>query len=610
MCGLAGELAWQGAPNLQALARIADALAPRGPDGAGAWHEAGVALVHRRLKIIDLSARADQPLLDRELGLVIVFNGCIYNHRELRKELVAAGYRFHSSSDTEVILKAFHHWGAERFVKHLIGMFAFAIVELASGRVVLGRDRLGIKPLYIAELDGALRFASTLPALLAGGGGIDTTIDPVALHHYLSFHSVVPAPLTILRGVRKLAPATLLRIEPDGTRSERRYWSSSPSPEPCAPDPDWEAMTLEAMRIAVQRRMVADVPVGVLLSGGLDSSLIVALLAGEGQRDLATFSIGFGDAGGQRGNEFYYSDLVAAEFGTVHERIEVEPARLLPAIDAAIGAMSEPMVSHDCVAFHLLSEQVARHVKVVQSGQGADEIFAGYSWYPPLLSATDSGASAYIAEFVDRPHAECSAMVQPQLRLSGDPSRELVERNFAKPGADTPVDRALRIDGEIMLVDDPVKRLDNMTMAWGLEARTPFLDHELVALAAGCPAELKLAHNGKGILKRIARGLLPDAVIDRPKGYFPVPALSHLEGEVLALVREALTPERVKRRAVFEPAYVETLLAEPNAHHTTLEGNKLWQVALLELWLDKHVGSEQPLRESDAFGSASTAAAS
>jgi asparagine synthase (glutamine-hydrolysing) len=335
--------------------------------------------------------------------------------------------------------------------------------------------------------------------------------------------------------------------------------------------------------------MVADVPVGVLLSGGLDSSLIVALLAEGGQRGLETFSIGFDDAGGKHGDEFQYSDLVASEFGTTHERIEVDPGRLLPAIGAAIGAMSEPMISHDCVAFHLLSEDVSRRVKVVQSGQGADEIFAGYSWYPALADAPGSGADAYVAVFVDRSHAECNAMVDPRLQLEHDPSRELVERYFAAPGANTPLDRALRIDSEVMLIDDPVKRLDNMTMAWGLEARTPFLDHELVELAAGCPGELKLAEGGKGILKQISRGLLPAAVIDRPKGYFPVPALSHLEGEVLALVREALTPERVSRRAVFEPGYVEMLLSGPNEHQTTLEGNKLWQVGLLELWLQEHV---------------------
>jgi asparagine synthase (glutamine-hydrolysing) len=589
MCGLGGEVAFGRAPDLDALARIGDALAPRGPDGAGAWQGSNIALVHRRLKIIDLSPRGDQPLVDAELGLVIAFNGCIYNHHELRAELRAAGYAFRSTSDTEVILKAFHHWGAERFVDHLIGMFAFAIVETASGRVVLGRDRLGIKPLYIADVEGALRFASTLPALLSGGGAIDTEIDPVALHHYLSFHSVVPAPLTILRGVRKLAPATLLTVEPTGARSERRYWSSSAEPDPPARNADWEEMTLAALRTAVQRRMVADVPVGVLLSGGLDSSLIVALLAGEGQRGLATFSIGFADAGSRRGDEFRYSDIVAAEFGTAHERIEVESARLVPAIGAAIGAMSEPMISHDCVAFHLLSEEVSRHIKVVQSGQGADEVFAGYSWYPPLAGVRGSGANEYIAEFVDRSHAECNAMVHPRLRLPNDPSRELVERHFAAAGARSPLDRALRLDSEVMLVEDPVKRLDNMTMAWGLEARTPFLDHELVELAAGCPAELKLAHGGKGILKRISRGLLPDVVIDRPKGYFPVPALSHLDGDVLALVRDALTPARVERRAVFEPGYVETLLAAPNDHQTTLEGNKLWQVALLELWLRRHV---------------------
>jgi asparagine synthase (glutamine-hydrolysing) len=589
MCGLGGEVAWSRAPDLDALARMADVLAPRGPDGAGAWHESGVALVHRRLKIIDLSPRGDQPMLDPDLGLAIVFNGCIYNHRELRDELAAAGYAFRSSSDTEVILKAFHHWGAEGFADHLIGMFAFAIVEQASGRVVLGRDRLGIKPLYLAELDGAIRFASTLPALLAGGGAIDTDIDPIALHHYLSFHSVVPAPRTILRGVRKLAPATLMRIEPDGTCRERSYWSSTTDTERAGSAAEWEQLTLTALRTAVRRRMVADVPVGVLLSGGLDSSLIVALLADEGQAGLQTFSIGFADAGGKRGDEFAYSDLVASEFGTEHQRIEVDSARLLPSIDAAIAAMSEPMVSHDCVAFHLLSEEVSRHVKVVQSGQGADEVFAGYSWYPPLAEALGSGGEEYIGEFVDRSHAEASAMVDSRLRLATDPSRALVERSFATAGASTPLDRALRLDREVMLIDDPVKRVDNMTMAWGLEARTPFLDHELVELAAECPGELKLADGGKGILKRISRGLLPDAVIDRPKGYFPVPALSHLEGEVLALVNDALTGERVERRAVFDPDYVQMLLADPNEHLTTLEGNKLWQVALLELWLEQHV---------------------
>jgi asparagine synthase (glutamine-hydrolysing) len=589
MCGIGGEVALRRAPDLGAVRRIGDVLAPRGPDGSGEWHSANIALTHRRLKVIDLSAAGDQPLHDRELGLVIVFNGCIYNHEALRAELQADGYTFHSHSDTEVIVKAFHRW-RERCVEHLIGMFAFAIVETDSGRVVLCRDRLGIKPLYLAEVDGALRFASTLPALLAGGQ-IDTELDAVALHHYLSFHSVVPAPRTILRGVRKLAPATLLTIEPDGARSERRYWSARFTDEPAMDRGDWEDATLAALETAVQRRMVADVPVGVLLSGGLDSSLIVALLAAAGQRELATFSIGFDGANGVSGDEFEYSDLVAAEFGTAHTRIEVQAPHVVPAIDSAIGAMSEPMVSHDCVAFHLLSQEVSRHVKVVQSGQGADEVFAGYSWYQPLADAPGTGAAEYIAEFVDRSHEESSAAVVQRLRLEHDPSRELVEQSFAAPGASSPVDRALRLDSEVMLVDDPVKRVDNMTMDCGIEARTPFLDHELVELLARCPPELKLAEDGKGILKRVARALLPEKIVDRPKGYFPVPALSHLEGDVLTLVRDTLSPSAVAARGVFDRGYVETLLDAPNDHLTTLDGNKLWQVALLELWLDKHVGA-------------------
>src|SRR5205085_296545 len=261
----------------------------------------------RRLAIIDLSRRGDQPMVDPELGLTVVFNGCIYNHRQLRAELESAGYRFFSNSDTEVLLKGYHRW-RERFVDRLAGMFAFCVVERDSGRVVLGRDRLGIKPLYLAEMAGALRFASSLPALVAAGG-VDTTVDPVALHHYLTFHAVVPAPRTLLAGVRKLPPATLLVVEPDGRRHEREYWNPWTAPAPgCAPASpdataaDWREAIEAALRLAVRRRLVADVPVGVLLSGGLDSSLIVALLAEEGQSDLATFSIGFESSSDEEGD--------------------------------------------------------------------------------------------------------------------------------------------------------------------------------------------------------------------------------------------------------------------------------------------------------------------
>jgi asparagine synthase (glutamine-hydrolysing) len=589
MCGFAGELAHGRSADRDAVERMAETMQSRGPDGAGSWARGRVALGHRRLKIIDLSASGDQPMTDDELGLTIVFNGCIYNHRELRRELEADGYRFVSTSDTEVILKAYAAWGTD-CVGHFAGMFAFALYEHAAQRLVLARDRLGVKPLYLAEVGDAVRFASTLPALLAGGG-IDTEIDPVALHHYLSWHAVVPAPHTILKGVRKLSPATVMVIESDGRRASETYWRASFSRDDKfsgQTEDEWAQAVQDALRTAVQRRMVSDVPVGVLLSGGLDSSLIVALLAEGGQRGLATFSVGFDGVGDREGDEFQYSDLIAETFDTDHRRFHVPTARMLPALDGAIAAMSEPMVSHDAVAFYLLAQEVAKSYKVVQCGQGADEIFAGYSWYPPLQDAPGTGADAYQAAFFDRPHAEMASTLQDAYLLAEDPSRAFLEEHFGAPGADDPVDRALRLDTEIMLVDDPVKRVDNMTMAWGLEARTPFLDHELVQLAAACPPELKLAQGGKGVLKAAARSLVPDAVIDRPKGYFPVPALSTLEGDTLTLIRESMDAPAARARGLIRRDHLEALLAAPNEHLTTLEGSKLWQLALLELWLTRH----------------------
>jgi asparagine synthase (glutamine-hydrolysing) len=350
---------------------------------------------------------------------------------------------------------------------------------------------------------------------------------------------------------------------------------------------DWRREVLAALRRAVERRMVSDVPVGVLLSGGLDSTLIVALLAELGHRGIETFNIGFESVGGREGDEFGYAELAAREYGTEHHRIEVDSRRMLPALERAIGAMSEPMVSHDAAAFYLLAEEVHKHVKVVQSGQGADEVFAGYHWYATIDEASGEDATAYADAFFDRPHSEMERFVRPEFRLARDPSSAFVERHFAQPGAEEAVDKALRIDTEVMLVDDPVKRVDNMTMAWGLEARVPFLDHELVELAAACPPELKLGQEGKGVLKDAARGIVPDAIIDRPKGYFPVPALNHLEGPFLELVRDALHSPRARDRGLFEPEAVAMLLREPNEHMTPLDGNVLWQLGLLELWLER-----------------------
>lgn len=590
MCGVCGEIRLDGsAPDVGAVGAMTAAMARRGPDASGVYVKGNVALGHRRLKIIDLSERGSQPMIDPELGLALVFNGCIYNYRQLRTELEGKGYRFFSHADSEVILKAFHAWGTD-CVDHLIGMFAFAITDTDSGTLTLARDRLGIKPLYLAETPGRLRFASSPQALLRAGG-IDTSLDRVALHHYFSFHAVVPAPHTIYNGIRKLPPATIRTISPDGHSTERRYWEPVFAPHPDRAGWDeqrWQHELMESLRTSVRRRMVADVPVGVLLSGGIDSSLVVALLAEQGQRDLATFSIGFDSAAGESGDEYAYSDLVADTFGTDHHKIHIGTDRLLPAVPDTIAAMSEPMVSHDCVAFYLLSQEVSKSIKVVQSGQGADEILGGYSWYPPLQAvARDETTKAYRESFFDRDHADIAAILaEPYLPGDDyDPSWEFALAHQSAPGAHTAVDAALRLDTTIMLVDDPVKRVDTMTMAWGLEARVPFLDHEFVELAASCPPDLKLAHGGKGVLKQASRALLPSAIIDRTKGYFPVPGIRHLEGEVLDLVADTLRTQSAKDRALYRPTAVDRLFADPNGIRTRLDGNELWQVAMLEMWL-------------------------
>lgn len=589
MCGICGDLRFDGGEaSAEAIAAMMEFMVPRGPDGGGMLLRNGTGFGHRRLKIIDLSEKAAQPMTDGELGLSIAFNGCIYNYPELRAELERKGYRFFSSGDTEVILKAYHAWGA-RCVERFKGMFAFAIEERDSGRIVLARDRFGIKPLYLAETPGRVRFASSLPALLATGD-IDTSISRVGLAHYMSFHAVVPPPHTILSGIEKLPPATIRTYEPDGRFRDDIYWRLvfERSVEDIErPFEEWRDLVLESLRAAVSRRMVADVPVGVLLSGGVDSSVIVGLLAEMGQRDLNTFSIGFEEAHGEKGDEFVYSDLIAETYGTRHHKIFVPSSELLDALPETIAAQSEPMVSYDNVGFFLLSREVAKHIKVVQSGQGADEVFAGYHWYPPLTASNDPVAD-YAKVFFDRDRAKLESHLNPDYWAEGDAALDFVRDAMGLPGADAAVDKALRLDSTVMLVDDPVKRVDNMTMRHGLEARVPFLDHELVELAARIPAEHKLAHGGKGVLKEASRKVIPSEVIDRKKGYFPVPALKYIAGPYLDLVRETLTNGAARQRGIFQERYLETLFAEPTAHITPLRGSELWQVAVLEMWLQKH----------------------
>ena len=589
MCGISGELRLDGGdPDLALMGRMLQRLARRGPDHEGVWSNGPVLFGHRRLSVIDLSDRSNQPMVDPDLGLTLVFNGAIYNYRELRRELLAKGYRFFSDGDTEVILKAYAEWG-ERCVEHLIGMFAFALWDPNERSLFLARDRLGIKPLYYSRTPRAFRFASNSQALLAAPD-VDTALDPVALHHQLTLHAVIPAPRTILQGIHKLAPATTLTIDASGHERNRVYWTLR-AMRPATPrdEAEWIEAVHAALRLAVRRRLdIADVPVGVLLSGGLDSSLLVALLAETGVRDLRTFSVGFEDQPEEKGSEFEYSDQVVARYQTRHHKYLIPNDQVLLRLPEAVTCMAEPMVGQDAVAFFLLAEQVSQAVKVVQSGQGADEVFGGYFWYPRMAAATGSDLERFRRHYFDRDHEEFLATVASAWQ-GPDYTAELIAERLAEPDAEEYLDQVLRLDVTTLIVDDPVKRVDNMTMAWGLEARVPFLDHELVELAMQLPPALKIGGDGKYVLKKIARGLLPDAVIDRPKGYFPVPALKFVRGPFLEFMRDIVDSRACRERGLFQRAYLDQLLAEPEAHLTRLLGSKLWHAALLEFWLQLNV---------------------
>ena len=589
MCGICGEFRFDGArPERQTIRTMTARLERRGPDAEGYYADGPVALGHRRLSVIDLSERSSQPMVDATLGLVLVFNGTIYNYPELREQLRARGYRFFSGGDTEVILKAYAEWG-EDCPRHLHGMFAFAIWDSKRRHLFLARDRFGIKPLYYTKTAYGMRFASTSQALLAAGG-VDTGIDPVALHHHLTLHAVVPAPRTVLRGLRKLAPAYSMTCLEDGRLEHRRYWRLETRPRtPALCEWEWiDAVHAALIRAVERRRTIADVPVGVLLSGGLDSSLLVALLAEAGGGELFTFSVGFEDELEERGHEFEYSDRVAQLYGTQHRRYSIPNREVVARLPEAVDAMAEPMVGQDAVAFYLLGERVSREVKVVQSGQGADEVFGGYFWYPQMQAATGSDIERFAPRYFDRSHRELCDTVTLEYREQ-DYTTPRVACGLAATGADDFLNRVLAYDVTTLVVDDPVKRVDNMTMAWGLEARVPYLDHELVELVIAIPPEIKLKSGGKHLLKVIARDLLPDSVIDRPKGYFPVPALKYIRGEVLAFVAEVLNSQACRERGLFRRGCVERLLAGPERHHTPIQGNKLWHLALLEYWLQRNV---------------------
>ena len=603
MCGICGELYWNGQQaSEERLNPMLNAMQQRGPDDEGIWLNGQIGLGHRRLAIIDLSSAGHQPMIDGSLSLV--FNGCIYNYESLKIELEALGQTFISHSDTEVILKAYRQWGME-CVSRFEGMFAIAIWDDEQQQLMLARDRIGIKPLYYAPIEGGVRFASNTQALLETDG-IDTDIDPIGLHHQLTLHAVIPAPHTILKGIKKLEPGHWLIVNPDGQMYKKCFWHLQAKRPNAINDlhapqteGEWIEQIHQSLKEAVHKRLTAsDVPVGVLLSGGLDSSLVVALLAEAGVENIKTFSIGFEDVPEEKGNEFEFSDLVVERYKTEHKKYLISNDDVLPRLHEAVEAMSEPMVGQDAVAFYLLSEQVSQDVKVVMSGQGADEVFGGYFWYAKMAEAAKNidlknpkqAVSAFAPFYFDRSHQEWLDVIQPRYHIH-DVTSDYVGDRLTEEGADTFLDQVLRFDVTTLIVDDPVKRVDNMTMAWGLEARVPFLDHKLIELAMAAPDELKLKNNGKHILKEIGRGIVPDEIIDRPKVAFPMPALKYVRGDFFNYMKALLTSPQAKARGIFNPEKIESLLANPEASDafTAIQGSKLWHAALLEFWLQKHV---------------------
>ncbi len=602
MCGIAGEINFKHKASPKNVNAMLSKLTNRGPDNHGILLHDNICLGHQRLKIIDLSNHAKQPMVDSHLNLSIIFNGCIYNYQAIKRELMEQGYNFFSTSDTEVILKSYHYWG-ESCLEKFNGMFAFAILNGESGDLFIARDRIGIKPLYYTQTEQQFLFASTLPALLQVES-IDKSLDPFALNQYISFRAVV-GNHSILKNIKKLPAGHWMKITSNGDIIQKNYWQINPDPQPFDSEHNeeyWLEKLTRTFTNSVKKRLVADVPVGVLLSGGLDSSMVVGLLSELGQKNLHTFSIGFDNVANESGNEFQYSDIIAKHYNTEHTKIFAQHDTLIEHLEPCIEAMSEPMVSHDVIGFYLLSKEVSQHVKVVQSGQGADEVFAGYHWYPPMLDIdinhssllsskenqkriTESAARTYANSYFSFSFSEYKKMIKPQF-LSQDYAFNTVKEYFKKFEHLLPIDRALALDTQLMLVDDPVKRVDNMTMAFGLEARVPFLDHELLELAFQIPYQLKVKDGGKYLLKQMARKIIPHEVIDRPKGYFPVPALKNMKNEYLSLAKNIFSSDSAKKRGLFDIVQINKMLSKPESFVTPF-GSKLWQVTLLELWLQK-----------------------
>lgn len=624
MCGIAGKV-WFDAErpaDVDAVRAMTDALAHRGPDGQGLHVDGAVALGHRRLAIVDLSERGAQPMLDREAGLVLVANGEIYNHSELRAELAHDGHSFRSDCDVEVILAAYRRWYTDegaRFVDRLDGMYAFALWDGRARRLVLARDRTGQKPLVYAHTPTGLSFASELAAL-RHDPDLDRTPDDRALADYLAFRCV-PHPRTAWLGARKLPPAHVAVLE-DGQLTLTRTWALAAGPEGgSAPSLDEAAEEVDArLSEAVRKRLMADVPVGALLSGGLDSAGVVAHMAAHGA-DISTYTIGFDERAWDETSE---ARAVARAFGTRHHEELVRPDALAT-LDAVLAHYGEPFADTSALPCFLVSKLAAQHVKVVLTGDGGDEAFAGYDRHRALLLAERlaSPAAAPVRAGLRVAHGVLSLAGAGGQRSAGQRLGRLLEaldrppraRNHAwrlvaaperlaallseegrrrfgvsshygpdLPGP-LPLNEALLLDLERYLPDDLLVKIDIASMAYGLEARAPFLDRALLEYASGLPAGLKRRGRvGKLVLRRSLARRLPADLADGPKRGFGVPIDAWLRaGPLHDHAREVLLGPGSRRRGLLDHDAVERLLAAHSRREVAAH-DLLFTLLVLERW--------------------------
>src|SRR5437870_1915453 len=608
MCGICGIAARRGRADLDRVAAMSATLVHRGPDSFGEYVDGPVAIAARRLSIIDLET-GDQPIGNENGTVHVVQNGEIYNYRELRRELERAGHRFRTNGDTEVLLHLYEEHG-DAFAARLRGMFAVAIWDARRRRLLLARDRFGIKPLYYRDADGELSFASELRALPRG------EIDLDALEAFLAFNSI-PAPLTIFRDARKL-PAGHLLVWEDGSVHLERFARPAPAVEARE---DEEAELVEELRArlrdSVRAHLVSDVPVGVLLSGGVDSSLLAALAAEESSGPVRTFSIGFEE---RSFDELGDARLVAERYGTQHRELVLRPhaALLLPAL---AEAFDEPFADSSALPTYLVSQLAAQDVKVALSGEGGDELFGGYYTYVADRLAERVGGLARIARplverlpsssarasfdykakrFVraahlpplERPHA-WKEIFSPEARaeLTGrrdwfDPV-DLYRARFGETVGAELLARLQDVDLGIYLVDDLLVKTDRASMAHSLEARVPYLDPLVAGFALSLPDRLKVRGlRKKLLLRRAAAPLLPRRIVYGRKRGFSIPAAAWLRGELEPFARETLSRTVLRRQGFFRPETVLRLLADHVAGRED-RSRQLWGLLSFTLWYDR-----------------------